>query len=112
MSLRAKSLTEVKMPRAMTSRSILANQFSTCEAKLVGNSYDCTYVNNSGPGTECLEFVTGGTSIYFDAIYNGTADFGCGCDSKGSLKSPSFDASSNTYECSLTGEPFFWSSER
>ena len=29
MSLRAKSLTEVKTPRAITSRSILANQFST-----------------------------------------------------------------------------------
>ncbi len=77
-----------------------------CEAKLVGNSYDCAYVNNSGPGTECLEFVTGGTSIYFDGIYDGTVDFGCGCDSKGSLNSPSFDASSNTYECSLNGEPY------
>lgn len=78
-----------------------------CEAKLVGNSYDCKYVNGGGPGTECLEFVTGGISIYFDAIYDGSVDFGCGCDSKGSVKSPSFDASSDTYECSLPGDPSY-----
>lgn len=51
-----------------------------CQDKLVRNSYDCSYVNNSGTGTQCLEFVTGGISSYLDAIYNGETEFGYGCD--------------------------------
>jgi hypothetical protein len=34
----ARSLTEVKMPRAMTSRSILASQFSTWLSREIGRS--------------------------------------------------------------------------
>lgn len=65
-----------------------------CAAKLVDNSYDCTLKENDNPPqTDCLEFLTGGTSQYFDLILD-TGDWGCACDPTGSPNSPSFDNSS------------------
>lgn len=77
-----------------------------CQSKLIGNTYNCTYTDNeSNTSTECITFSTGGTSRYFDAVYDGTYDLGCACDASGSLGSAKFDASSDTFECSYTGGP-------
>jgi len=68
-----------------------------CQDKLVGNSYNCSFVNSNGSsGSECIEFNVGVYSSHFDAWYGGIDEYGCACDPQGS----SFDASSNTYECS------------
>jgi hypothetical protein len=70
-----------------------------CQAKLVGNSYDCVFeIESTSPVDFCVEFETGGISSNFDLLIE-AADYGCACDNKGSFKSPSFDASGNTFEC-------------
>src|SRR5271155_5748845 len=86
--------------------SFSASAGGDCMAKLVGHSYNCTYTDNEGnTGTECVAFSTGGTSTYFDAVYDGSTDYGCACDASGSLDSAKFDASSDIYECSEPSGP-------
>jgi|HubBroStandDraft_4_1064222.scaffolds.fasta_scaffold197234_2 hypothetical protein len=73
-----------------------------CEAKLVGNSYDCTLNEPPNPPVPfCAEFETGGISVNFDLflISTGTSDLGCVCDTTGSFKSPKIDGSSSVFEC-------------
>jgi hypothetical protein len=79
---------------------------STCQAKLVDNSYDCNFKDNDFPPfTECWTFVTGGVSQYFD-LFNGFDDYGCGCNATGGFNSPSYNESSSAFECSDHSAPF------
>jgi len=88
--------------------SFSANAGGNCEGKLLGNSYECNYVNSEGgTGSECISFGTGVFSVHFDAGYDGTDEYGCACDPKGSKKSPSFNASSNTYQCTSPSSPSY-----
>jgi hypothetical protein len=77
----------------------------SCQGKLVGNSYDCSYtfvivggaVTSKG---DCVEFVTGGLSQNFDLVGevgNLPSDYGCACENTGSFKS--FDESMNAFQC-------------
>lgn len=76
-----------------------------CQAKLVGNSYNCSFVDNDFPPfTECWDFFTGGVSQYFD-LANGS-DYGCACEPSGKLNSAVFDNSSSAFECTDDGAPF------
>jgi hypothetical protein len=71
----------------------------TCQDKLVGNFYNCDFeFSDESPVTYCVEFETGGVSSNFDLVIKST-HYGCGCDTKGSFKSPSYDATANTFEC-------------
>jgi hypothetical protein len=89
---------------SLLAMSFSANAGGNCQDKLVGNSYECNYVNSDGSsGTECISFGIGVLSDHFDAGYDGEDQYGCACDLKGSSKSPSFDASSNTYQCTSPG---------
>jgi hypothetical protein len=93
---------------SLLAMSFSANAGGNCQDKLVGNSYECNYVNSEGSsGTECIAFGTGALSDHFDAGYNSADEYGCACDPKGSSKSPSFDASSNTYQCTSPGSPAY-----
>jgi hypothetical protein len=85
---------------------LLANSSSAsaksgnCQAKLVGNSYDCAYKYSSGTdGADCLDFYTMGYSQNFDVDTNSFDSFGCACRATGSFKSPAFDASSSGFAC-------------
>lgn len=92
----------------MFAGSLSASAGGNCQEKLVGNSYECSYVSSEGnTGTECIAFFIGAISDHFDAGYNSEDQYGCGCDPKGSSSSPSFDASSNTYQCTSPGSPSF-----
>ncbi len=86
---------------------LLTNSFSaeaagSCQSKLVGNSYSCS-VSDEELGTETLtfEFETGGLSKDFD-MFDGTGEYGCACNSSGSVTSPKFDSSSSNFECIST----------
>jgi len=82
-----------------------------CQDKLVGNAYDCTE-KDSGGGTSpiCWEFATGGSSSNFDLYLGdlGGTDYGCACQGNGSFKSPSFNSSSNEFECVGASFDFEW----
>jgi hypothetical protein len=60
----------------------------TCDAKLVGNSYQCTVVFETLGETafsreNCVEFVSGGLSFNFDFVGVGdflNGDYGCQCE--------------------------------
>jgi len=82
----------------------------TCQNKLVGNSYDCTYAFNFGQsgvgvGTitnhNCVKFVTGGLSGNFDLVSLGfPVDLGCACQTTTArIIQPSLDISANAFEC-------------
>jgi hypothetical protein len=84
---------------------LLANSTSVragggnCQEKLVGKSYNCTALTSQDePGSGCLKFESGGLSADFDLLVQGQ-DYGCVCDASGSVKSPSFDSSSSSFEC-------------
>jgi hypothetical protein len=80
----------------------------TCQNKLVGSFYDCTYAFNFGQsgvggGTitkhNCMEFVTGGLSENFDLVSQGfPGDLGCACQTT-DTRMFSFNISANTFEC-------------
>ncbi len=97
-----RSITLLVVTCSVFAVSLLATSFSAnaggnCAGKLDGNSYECNYINSEGgTGSECISFGTGAYSTHFDAGYDGIDEYGCACDPKGA----SFDASSNTYECS------------
>jgi hypothetical protein len=85
-----------------------------CDAKLVGNSYDCNVSFQTGEvgpslGTRtesCVEFVTGGLSSNFDLVGSGnfvSGDYGCECEVTTSINSKFFDASGDAFEC--VGDP-------
>ena len=85
-----------------------------CDAKLVGNSYDCAVSFQTGevghpsgtPTESCVEFVTGGFSSNFDLVGSGNfvnGDYGCECEVTSSINSKFFDASSDAFEC--VGDP-------
>ena len=86
---------------------LLANFSSAeanCQTKLVGKSYNCDLkFSNQSPATACFEFETGGISANFDLI-DGSNDFGCACNTTGSLKKPSFGGSSTAFDCVGPGE--------
>jgi len=82
----------------------------SCQNKLVGNSYDCSYAINSGQsgvsvGTiskhNCVEFVTGGLSENFDLVGSvPTSDLGCACQTKSdALITPKMNISAEDFEC-------------
>ena len=88
--------------------SSYAERNRNCEAKIVNNSYDCTFEDNDFPAfTDCFEFVTGGTSQNFDLL-DVTFDYGCACDATGSSDSPSFNHSSSAFECTTSQAPFLF----
>jgi len=71
-----------------------------CQAKLVGKSFACSIKSsNAAPSTNCFEFSTEGESQHFD-FFDNINNFSCACDTTGSYKSPKFDASSDSFECS------------
>jgi hypothetical protein len=78
-----------------------------CQDKLVGSSYDCTFVNLALGGvtitSNCAEFVTGGLSQQFDWVVGELGlgvQLGCACETTGSsLRSYSYEASANAFEC-------------
>ena len=71
-----------------------------CESKLAGHSYECTSADHElGMGSGCITVETGKVSAYFDFVFAGGADYGCVCDTTGSVASPSYDASSSSFEC-------------
>jgi hypothetical protein len=72
-----------------------------CEEALVTKSFTCDEKYSDGSSdTACYEFETGGVSENFDLFVDNTAsDYGCACDTKGSSKSPDFDASSSSFQC-------------
>jgi hypothetical protein len=77
----------------------------SCEGKLVGNSYDCSYAFVIVGGAiiskgDCMEFVTGGLSQNFDLVgqVGGLpSDYGCACENTGSFRSPDYAA--NAFQC-------------
>jgi hypothetical protein len=70
-----------------------------CQSKLVGKSFDCNAKDSQGgTGSACIKFESGGISKNFDLLISGD-DFGCACDTTGSFNSPSFNASSSSFEC-------------
>ena len=81
----------------------------TCQDKLVGNFFDCTYayhVGQSGHGLgsitkhNCVEFVTGGLSENFDLVGGFPSDLGCACQTTDTRIEPhSLDISANAFEC-------------
>jgi hypothetical protein len=84
--------------------ALLANSFSAqaagnCQSKLVGKSFNCEW-NEKGGGPEpiTVEFETGGLSADFDMSFGG-GDYGCTCETTGSLSSPSYDRSSSAFVC-------------
>lgn len=93
---------------ALLGSSFSAQAGGNCQSKLVGKSYDCELVAESGGGplSECLEFATGGLSGDFDLLFRAGADYGCACNSAGSANSPSFDSSSKSFECLDTNNGF------
>jgi hypothetical protein len=71
-----------------------------CQAKIAGNAYDCDFKASDGSSsTACVHVFTGGLSQDFDFGIASGDDYGCACDTKGSYKSPSYDASANEFEC-------------
>jgi hypothetical protein len=85
---------------------LLANSSSAsaksgnCQAKPVGNSYDCAYkFSNGTTGSDCLDFYTMGNSRNCDVDTNSFDSFGCGCRATRPFKSPAFDTSSNGFAC-------------
>ncbi|MGD0673214.1 MAG: hypothetical protein ABSB13_14130 [Candidatus Binatus sp.] len=86
--------------------ALLANSFSAqasgnCQSKLVGKTYNCTGVQEGygSLGDFTVEFETGGWSQYFDLVFSEGADYGCSCESSGSVDSPKYDSSSSTFVC-------------
>ena len=82
----------------------------TCDAKLVGNSYDCTISLQTGEGSfvgtktrnNCVEFITGGLSNNFDLVGDGlgiNGDLGCECEVTSSINSRFFHVSADSFEC-------------
>jgi hypothetical protein len=88
--------------------ALLAISFSAeagggnCQSKLVGNSYNCNQ-NEQGIGANSFtaEFETGGMSQYFDVDYGGD-DYGCSCNTVGSVEVPEYDSSGDDFECIST----------
>jgi len=78
-----------------------AKKKGDCQEALVGNSYTCRQ-NDEGmtgvSGAITVTFETGGLSSKFDMIYGGE-DYGCSCNTTGSLESPNFNGSSSEFEC-------------
>jgi len=71
-----------------------------CQAKLVGKSFACNLkLSNGPPTTDCFEFTSGGTSQNFNFFDDTIGNFGCACDTTGSVKSPKFDGSLDAFEC-------------
>lgn len=84
----------------------------TCQDKLVGNSYDCTYAFYFGQSgatigitTEgnCVKFEDGGLSANFSwvgVLGSLSSKFGCACQTTNDLPfSRSLNISANTFEC-------------
>lgn len=87
----------------LTNSSSAQAKGGNCEDKIVGKSYNCTGKDSTGATvTGCLEFVSGGLSRDFDLLVGGN-DYGCACDTTGSVKSPSFDGSSSVFGCVTNG---------
>jgi hypothetical protein len=71
-----------------------------CQAKLVGKSFGCSIKSsNAVPSTNCFEFSTEGESQHFD-FFDNINNFSCACDTTGFFKSPKFDSSPSSWECS------------
>jgi|HubBroStandDraft_1064217.scaffolds.fasta_scaffold05246_4 hypothetical protein len=92
--------------------SVMAISLSTqasggnCQAKLVGKSYSCNdNEQDSGPHSFTSSFETGGISDDFDLFYGG-ADYGCSCNTLGSVEVPDYDSSGDEFECIDTNNGF------
>jgi hypothetical protein len=86
--------------------ALLANSFpaqagSNCASKLVGKSYTCEFNEEGGvlETNSTTDFVTGGLSTDFDMVFEPSGDYGCVCETKGPVDSPSYDSSSSTFIC-------------
>jgi hypothetical protein len=84
----------------------------SCQDKLVGNYYDCSYAitsGQSGPSIgfitrhNCVEFITGGLSSNFDlvgSLGSSDGDLGCACQTTSdALFTPKLDISAKDFEC-------------
>jgi hypothetical protein len=80
----------------------------SCQAALVGKSYDCNiaYSSTYSPEAVCFEFETGGFSNNFDLYLDLITDYGCSCETTGTYNSPSFDDSGNTFDCISDAEGY------
>jgi hypothetical protein len=79
---------------------------ANCQSKVFGNSYDCNIAYLGGNFSECLEFGSYGSSIFFDAAnYFDTQYLSCTCQGKGSANNPKFNASGNQLECTGISYP-------
>jgi hypothetical protein len=80
-----------------------------CDLKLVGTAWDCKFAfSNTLNSSHCVDFGHFGLSSDFDMFVSSfSGDEGCTCVATGSEKSPKFDATSSTFECT---EVFFESS--
>jgi hypothetical protein len=79
-----------------------------CDLKLVGTAWDCkfAYSNPTFDFSPCVDFGHFGLSSDFDMFVSGfVGDEGCTCVATGSEKSPRFDATSSTFECTEVGFP-------
>jgi hypothetical protein len=80
---------------------------SNCQAKLAGNSYDCTNNDGEGKFSDCMEFITGGESIHFDLVdFVSGQVLGCGCLPTGSVNAPKLDSSASSFVCAGIGFQF------
>jgi hypothetical protein len=86
--------------------ALLANTSSAeaggnCQAKLVGNSYDCNEKFSTGElAGDCVQFtMLSGFPNNFSLTSGNFGKFLCACDATGSFNSPSFDASPSAFEC-------------
>jgi hypothetical protein len=87
----------------LTNSSSAQARGGNCQDKLVGKFYNCTGKDSEGGTvTGCIEFASGGLSMDFD-LFAGGNDYGCVCDTTGSIKSPSFDGSSSAFACVTNG---------
>jgi hypothetical protein len=79
-----------------------------CDSKLVSTSWNCkfAYSNPLFDYSPCVAFGHFGLSSDFDMFVSGFVGHeGCTCVAKGSEKSPKFDATSSTFECTEVGFP-------
>jgi hypothetical protein len=86
--------------------SSLSEAAGNCQSKLLGKTYNCT-VEDQDFGEDAFTFVfkTGGFSRNFD-LFIDSAEYGCSCNTTGSVGSPKFNSSSSNFECISTNDAY------
>ena len=86
--------------------SSLSEAAGNCQSKLVGNSYTCSAADQLfGDQTYTFAFETGGFSQNFD-LFIDSAEYGCSCNTTGSVASPKYNHSSSDFECISTSTAY------